>query len=265
MIDWVGSLSLPALSLVVLAACVARTLVGLAMGYAAEAYWHPRGRKIFDLPLERGQLRTEILGTVLFHLVFVPSLVGLMATGLIRFAPFSRGGWLAEVLGFAVPWYGFMIMPASRATTASSPRSWIDFSAPSSPTGRRCTTACTTDNVLEEGASLRVRASAHDPAMALELVAHALEQRFVARWASVPLPPIIPFTTRHDDTVDEAPSLARSSRCFVEGSLPRRRRQARVRSQDSAGAKRTPSGVFASRVRRIAICHAGTPGNRSTR
>ncbi|MBN8612750.1 MAG: hypothetical protein J0L92_19300 [Deltaproteobacteria bacterium] len=65
---------------------------------------------------------------------------------------------------------------------------------------------CVLLDVLEESASLRVHASAHDPAMALELVAHALEQRFVARWASVPLPPIAPFTTQHDDTVDEAPS-----------------------------------------------------------
>lgn len=108
MIDWIESLSLPVLFGVVLAACVSMTLVGLAMGYAAEAYWHPRGRKVFDLPLAKNQLRTELLGTALFHAVFVPSLVVLLHTRVIHFTPFSRGGFLAEALGFAVPWYGFM-------------------------------------------------------------------------------------------------------------------------------------------------------------
>jgi sterol desaturase/sphingolipid hydroxylase (fatty acid hydroxylase superfamily) len=75
------------------------------MGYAAEAFWQPRHRKVFDLPLKRGQLRTGLLGTALFHLLFVPFLVGAISSGAITFST----GWTAELLGFWVPWYGFMI------------------------------------------------------------------------------------------------------------------------------------------------------------
>ncbi len=106
MITWLGSLGWVSLTVVVLAATLVMTLQGLAMGYAAERFWHPRGRKVFDVPLKRGQLRTEVLGTVLFHLVFTPFLVAALHTGAIRF---TEGSWLADVLGFFVPWYGFTI------------------------------------------------------------------------------------------------------------------------------------------------------------
>ena len=107
MVAWIESLSIVELSALVLGACLAMTLQGLAMGYAAEAFWHPRGRKVFEVPLKRGQLRTEALGTALFHVVFVPCLVLAIGTGAIRFA--APSSWLAELLGFVVPWYGFMI------------------------------------------------------------------------------------------------------------------------------------------------------------
>ncbi|GAB4198889.1 MAG: hypothetical protein OHK0013_08580 [Sandaracinaceae bacterium] len=106
MVPWIESLDLVGLAALAFAATSALTLIGLAMGYAAEAYWQPRGRKIFDVPLKRGQLRTETAGTVLFHLVFTPFLVAALHTRAIRF---TEGSWLAELLGFAVPWYGFMI------------------------------------------------------------------------------------------------------------------------------------------------------------
>lgn len=105
MIAWIASLSFLELLLAVLMTCASFTVLGLAMGYAAEAYWQPRGRKVFDLPLKRGQLRTEILGTILFHALFVPALAGAIASGAISFST----GWLAELLGFFGPWYGFMI------------------------------------------------------------------------------------------------------------------------------------------------------------
>lgn len=106
MIAWLESLDLLELTLVVVGATVAMTLQGLAMGYGAEAFWQPRGRKVFDVPLKRGQLRTEMLGTLLFHLTFTPFLVAALHTRVIRF---SDAGWVAELLGFVVPWYGFMI------------------------------------------------------------------------------------------------------------------------------------------------------------
>ncbi len=105
MISWLSGLSLVELTVVVLGTTVALTLLGLAMGYAAEAFWRPRHRTIFALPLKPGQRRTELLGTVLFHILFVPFLVAALATRAISFST----GWAAELLGFWVPWYGFMI------------------------------------------------------------------------------------------------------------------------------------------------------------
>lgn len=108
MVAWIEGLSTVELALTLSLASVVTTLMGLAMGYAAEAYWQPRGRTIFALPLRAGQLRQEMLGTALFHVIFVPCLTAAIAGGAIRFTPFSRGGWTAELLGFVVPWYGFM-------------------------------------------------------------------------------------------------------------------------------------------------------------
>jgi sterol desaturase/sphingolipid hydroxylase (fatty acid hydroxylase superfamily) len=109
MVEWIEALGWLELGLVVLGGTIAFTLLGLAMGYASEAYWQPRHRKVFELPLKKGQLRTELLGTIGFHLLFVPTLTLAIASGAIRFVPFSEGGWLAEILGFWVPWYGFMV------------------------------------------------------------------------------------------------------------------------------------------------------------
>lgn len=83
--------------------CSVLTLIGLGMGYAAEAYWWPRGRKVFDVPPREGQLRHELLGTALFHLLAVPVLAAVWWSGGFQFT----SGWLPELLGFFVPWYGF--------------------------------------------------------------------------------------------------------------------------------------------------------------
>lgn len=106
MVAWIESLSALQLTVFVFAALTTMTLQGLGLGYAAERFWWSRGRKIFDVPLKRGQLRTETIGTIAFHFVFAPPFLWALYTGAIRF---TTGSWLAEVLGFFVPWYGFMI------------------------------------------------------------------------------------------------------------------------------------------------------------
>ena len=105
MAAWIESLRALQLTLFVFVVLVCMTLLGLVMGYAGERFWWARGRKVFEVALKRGQLRTEMLGTVLFHFVFAPPLIMALHTGLIHFS----SGWLAELLGFFVPWYGFMI------------------------------------------------------------------------------------------------------------------------------------------------------------
>jgi sterol desaturase/sphingolipid hydroxylase (fatty acid hydroxylase superfamily) len=100
---------------------VTLTLMGLATGWAWERLL-PK-RKIFDVPLKRGQLRTEALGTVLFHLVFVPSAALATSSGALRF---SEVGWLAEVASFGVPWMAFTLFyyPFHRALH-TKPLFWI--------------------------------------------------------------------------------------------------------------------------------------------
>ncbi len=103
--DWIASRSYLELSLVCAAVCVALTLIGLAMGYAAERFWWPRGRKIFAVRLKRGQLRKEAIGTALFHVVFVPPAAAALWLAGVRFSD----GWAAQIAGFVVPWYGFQV------------------------------------------------------------------------------------------------------------------------------------------------------------
>jgi len=93
------------LSLVVTSALVATTLFALAIGLAAERSAQRAGRKVLDLPLKRHQLRREALGTALFHVVFIPPFVWALHTGAIHFSH----GWLANLLGFGVAWYGFVV------------------------------------------------------------------------------------------------------------------------------------------------------------
>jgi Delta7-sterol 5-desaturase len=92
------------LVLYVTATLVATTLFSLALGFAVERRAWANGRRVFDVPLKRGQLRHEAIGTALFHVVFIPPFVLALHSGAIRFSD----GWLAQVLGFAVAWYGFV-------------------------------------------------------------------------------------------------------------------------------------------------------------
>lgn len=102
---WIDTATFLELTLAVLCTTVVLTAMGLAMGYAAEAYYAKR--KIFDVPRKRGLLRTEIIGTALFHVAFVPPVAYALDAGWIRF---TGAGWLADVLSFAVPWVSFQIL-----------------------------------------------------------------------------------------------------------------------------------------------------------
>jgi Delta7-sterol 5-desaturase len=102
---WISSATFLELSLAVLAVTVVLTAMGLAMGYAAEAYY--ANRKIFDVPRKRGLLRTEIIGTVLFHVLFVPPTAQALAAGWIRF---EGTGLLAAILSAALPWAAFQVL-----------------------------------------------------------------------------------------------------------------------------------------------------------
>jgi len=103
--DWIASRSFIELLLACLALCVSLTLIGLASGHALERISWARGRKVYDVPLKRRQRQREALGTVLFHLLFVPALAGALALGAIRFSE----GWGPEIAGFFVPWYVFQL------------------------------------------------------------------------------------------------------------------------------------------------------------
>ena len=102
---WISSATFLDLTLAVLAVTVALTAMGLGMGYAAEALY-PR-RKIFDVPRKRGLLRTEMIGTALFHVLFVPPVAYALSLGWVRF---EGDGGLAVLLSAGVPWVTFQVL-----------------------------------------------------------------------------------------------------------------------------------------------------------
>ena len=103
--DWIAERSFFELFVVCLGICASLTAIGLTNGYALERFYWKRGRKVFDVPSKPNQLRHEILGTALFHVLFVPAFAATLSLGWLRFSE----GWLAELLGFFVPWYAFQI------------------------------------------------------------------------------------------------------------------------------------------------------------
>lgn len=100
---WLSSSSFVAALVATGAFFVALTLVSLASGYAVERRYWKLGRKIFDVPYKRTQARTELLGNVLFHLLWVPALAVTIASGALRFG----SGVMLEVTTFFVCLYGF--------------------------------------------------------------------------------------------------------------------------------------------------------------
>jgi sterol desaturase/sphingolipid hydroxylase (fatty acid hydroxylase superfamily) len=103
--EWIAARSYLELLALCAGVCVALTLIGLGAGYGAERFWWKRGRKVFDLPLKRGQVQKELIGTALFHLMFIPVAALALRYGGVRFA----SGIAAELVGFAGPWYAFQL------------------------------------------------------------------------------------------------------------------------------------------------------------
>lgn len=85
---------------------VGLTFLGLLLGYAMERAAWSRGRKVYDVPRKRGLLRTEIVGNVLFHLVWLPIIAAVLWSGTLHFAE----GWLSGVVTFAVCWWSFQVL-----------------------------------------------------------------------------------------------------------------------------------------------------------
>ena len=85
---------------------VGLTLLGLALGYAMQASAWRAGRKVFDVPMKRGQLRTEIIGTLAFHLVWLPVIALVLSSGTLHFST----GWLNAVVTVVVAWWSFQVL-----------------------------------------------------------------------------------------------------------------------------------------------------------
>ncbi|MEZ4338082.1 MAG: sterol desaturase family protein, partial [Sandaracinaceae bacterium] len=100
---WLGSLDLLSAIGVLSAFFVGLTLIALAAGYAAERSMQRQGRTVFDVPLKRGQTRTELIGTVLFHLLFIPCAALALTSGWVRF----EEGWVREIATFGLSMIGF--------------------------------------------------------------------------------------------------------------------------------------------------------------
>lgn len=85
------------------AAMIGLTLASIGAGLLFERVAWKRGRKVFAVPLRRGQYRTEAIGTALFVLLFAPALAAALASGSLRFTE----GWLAQTLSFFAPLFAF--------------------------------------------------------------------------------------------------------------------------------------------------------------
>lgn len=101
--DWLNGLGLAEALGVLTAYSVGLTLLAVAAGYGAERVYGARGMKVFDLPLKRGQLRTEIVGNVLWHLYWIPVAALALSSGFVSF----DAGWERELLTFVVCVWGF--------------------------------------------------------------------------------------------------------------------------------------------------------------
>lgn len=87
------------------AAWVGVTLLSVASGYLVE---RARGaRRVWALPLDKGQLRREIIGNALFVGTAIIVTVAVLHAGLIRFASPEEAGWGRAVATFAALNFGF--------------------------------------------------------------------------------------------------------------------------------------------------------------
>ena len=100
-------LSWPALAGVVLAFFLTLTVANVALGFALERAM-PK-RKIFAVPLAKGQLGHELVGNAVFLGVTAVTVTGALGSGVIRFGEesFARGAatFAVMLLGFQVFYY----------------------------------------------------------------------------------------------------------------------------------------------------------------
>lgn len=82
------------------------TLIGLAFGYALERHAWSIGRKVYDVPAKKHQLRTEIVGTIVFHLVWLPVAALLLWSGALRFS----NSIVADLVTLPFCWLSFQGM-----------------------------------------------------------------------------------------------------------------------------------------------------------
>jgi len=85
---------------------VGLTLLSLLVAYPVQRSLQARGRKIFDLPLKRGQLNRELLGNVLWHLMSIPLFAWCLTSGVLRFGD----GLAREAMTFFLCVYAFQAL-----------------------------------------------------------------------------------------------------------------------------------------------------------
>lgn len=105
MASWLNEASALQIFGVAFAYLAGLTLLSNLIGLATERVLWRRGRKIFDVPLKRGQIRREVIGNVIFVAICAPILAGAIALGWLRFSD----GWVASVVTFAVAMYSFQV------------------------------------------------------------------------------------------------------------------------------------------------------------
>lgn len=107
MSDWLADASPIELALAAFGLFAGTTVISLAVGFALERAL--RSRRIWDLPLDAGQLRLELIGNVVFVVVQVAVMALVVASGLPRYAepswPVGIATFLALMLGFQVFYY----------------------------------------------------------------------------------------------------------------------------------------------------------------
>ena len=105
MVQWLGELSfLPALAYASVL-FVPLTLLSLAIGYFHERAARADSRVVFELPLKRGQTRNEVVGNLLWHLMWMPAFALVVSNGVLRF---GEGIWL-DLATFFLCVYSFQM------------------------------------------------------------------------------------------------------------------------------------------------------------
>lgn len=80
---------------------VTMTLAGLAQGFLIERLLTKR--RMFDVPLAKGQYRFELIGNLVFVAVAIAAVTGVLSLGWVRFAD----GWLRGIGTFVALMFGF--------------------------------------------------------------------------------------------------------------------------------------------------------------